>query len=53
MKTSNSKANIEKDIFPIKLKNISFTSEDKKILDKVNLKIDRGKNYLLIGSNGS
>lgn len=50
---NNAKSNTKKDIFPIKLQNISFSSEDKNILDKVNLKIDRGKNYLLLGTNGS
>lgn len=48
-----SKINNSKNIFPVELKKVSLTSKDKKILKDINLKIEKGKNYLIIGSNGS
>ncbi|MDW7660226.1 MAG: ABC transporter ATP-binding protein [Bacillota bacterium] len=37
----------------IEIKNLSFQFEDRKVLSDINLKIEKGKKYLLKGSSGS
>ncbi len=37
----------------LELKNISFTRDNKKILDNINLKLDEDKFYVITGPNGS
>ncbi|ABK61002.1 MULTISPECIES: ABC transporter ATP-binding protein [Clostridium] len=42
-----------KNIYPIEVKKLKFLYNNEKILDDVNIKIERGKFYSIIGPNGS
>lgn len=42
-----------KNIYPIKVSNLKFLYNNKKVLDDINIKIEKGRFYSIIGPNGS
>src|SRR3712207_5565457 len=42
-----------KNIYPIEIKKLKFLYNNEKILDDINIKIEKGKFYSIIGPNGS
>ena len=42
-----------KNIYPIEVKNLKFLYNNEKILDNVNIRMEKGKFYSIIGPNGS